>query len=402
MTAEEAAVVTLPLAAIEANPEALIEMMATQGMVIVTGVASADECAALEERHAEDVAEVIDVGAARKAGGSVWKVAREAAANPRRFPMESLQLLAGASSAGTERESGRGLPHGRFAWRCRMLPGVRRCYEILHDDTDLVSGVDNAFFAPETHKAATENPMWPHCDFNQHDKSAVADEDGKTIAEWDVYQGVVYVWDAQSPRASTTVVWPGSHREPFDALMSDAQIAARGHSSTHFSMLGQMQPGPDAEALMAGWRAGARRVPVPAGAMLLWSSRTVHQGWSGGPRLAQPVCWEPRRRRSFGAQERKCPLACLGLPSTHWASLGKPHTALQSAPRLDPPTAAHKGSGGVVLPLRSSLTPVTLVEGVGIEEVWALLGEFDWTRPLPAEARAAIQRVLRPEYAAVL
>ena len=32
--------------------------------------------------------------------------------------------------------------------------------------------------------------------------------------------------------------------------------------------------------------------------LLLWDSRTVHQGWRGGPRLAQPICWEPRERRS--------------------------------------------------------------------------------------------------------
>merc|ERR1712014_317992 len=74
-----------------------------------------------------------------------------------------------------------------------------------------------------------------------------------------------------------------------------------------------------------GWETGARRIPVPAGGLLLWTSRTTHQGWSGGPRLAQPVCWEPRARRDEIARERKFRLAALGLPSTHWASLALPH-----------------------------------------------------------------------------
>eukprot|EP00004_Rigifila_ramosa_P025907 TRINITY_DN7865_c0_g1_i2.p4 TRINITY_DN7865_c0_g1~~TRINITY_DN7865_c0_g1_i2.p4 ORF type:complete len:108 (-),score=23.88 TRINITY_DN7865_c0_g1_i2:225-548(-) len=34
----------------------------------------------------------------------------------------------------------------------------------------------------------------------------------------------------------------------------------------------------------------ARRVPVPAGALLVWNSRLIHQGHAGGPRLAMVGC----------------------------------------------------------------------------------------------------------------
>ena len=71
--------------------------------------------------------------------------------------------------------------------------------------------------------------------------------------------------------------------------------------------------------LLPDWTLQAKRVPVPAGALLIWDSRLVHQGWRGGPRLAQPICWEPRARRSEEALERKARLTALGLPSTHWA-----------------------------------------------------------------------------------
>merc|ERR1712232_612925 len=113
------------------------------------------------------------------------------------------------------------------------------------------------------------------------------------------------------------------------------------------------------------WRQHARRAPIPAGSLLLWSSRTVHQGWTGGPRLAQPVCWEPKSRRNPQAYDNKLRLAALGLPSTHWASLGIPHTLVDI--ELAKPTVA-KGTGkGAALPLKSTLTPASLIEGASIE-----------------------------------
>jgi len=44
-----------------------------------------------------------------------------------------------------------------FAWRARLLPRVRKCYEVLHATEDLVAGIDNAFFAPDAAKEATVN-----------------------------------------------------------------------------------------------------------------------------------------------------------------------------------------------------------------------------------------------------
>jgi len=69
----------------------------------------------------------------------------------------------------------------------------------------------------------------------------------------------------------------------------------------------------------------ARRAVLPAGSMLLWDSKTIHQGWKGGQRLAIPVCWEPSWRRKPEAHRRKMIMCALGCPSTHWASLGNQH-----------------------------------------------------------------------------
>ncbi len=69
----------------------------------------------------------------------------------------------------------------------------------------------------------------------------------------------------------------------------------------------------------------ARRVPMKAGSMILWNSMMLHQGWNRGPRLAVPICWEPRSRRNSQTYRRKVRLCASGLPTTHWASLGRQH-----------------------------------------------------------------------------
>merc|ERR1712232_810469 len=144
--------------------------------------------------------------------------------------------------------------------------------------------------------------------------------------EWDVYQGLVYVWSSEDTHASTTVLWPESHLAPYADYMADPKVTRRiAQGKPHFTLIAGMEPGAARDRLIRGWEEGARRMPVPAGGLLLWTSRTTHQGWSGGPRLAQPLCWEPRSRRSALMRERKLRLAALGLPSTHWASLAMPH-----------------------------------------------------------------------------
>merc|ERR1719272_2562631 len=123
--------------------------------------------------------------------------------------------------------------------------------------------------------------------------------------------------------------------------MSDPTMVKRGCKGNHFSQIGTLSNKDLASSLEEQWRTGAGRVPVSSGGLFLWSSRTLHQGWSGGPRLAQPVCWEPAGRRDNAALDRKLQLAALGLPSTHWGSLGIPHHLVR--PEACKPTAAATG-----------------------------------------------------------
>mmetsp|Transcript_93095 Transcript_93095/g.290201 ORF Transcript_93095/g.290201 Transcript_93095/m.290201 type:complete len:140 (+) Transcript_93095:800-1219(+) len=139
---------------------------------------------------------------------------------------------------------------------------------------------------------------------------------------------------------------------------------------------------------------------MPVTGLLLWNSKLFHQSWIGGPRIAQPLCWEPRSRRDEGARERKLRLAALGLPSTHWASLGFPHTL--SA--LKPPAGLQGAMTryGVVLPLRPSIKNQTLAEGADADELWRRLGTLRWMEPLPSEEKGLLEASIDTKFKAVL
>jgi hypothetical protein len=237
----------------------------------------------------------------------------------------------------------RGLAQGRLAWAARLHPRVRAVYAELHGCAPeaLCTSTDVVFYTPQS-ATPTEvsNRLWPHVDQNVHSEQ---------MADVPVFQGALYVWPSSAPGASTTVVWSDSKDVPYAQLMADANIAATGRMGAHYSQVSAMRDKASSSSLLAGFIAGARRVRVPAGGLLLWSSRTMHQGHSGGARLAVPVCWEPAERRSAAARLRKGRLVASGLPSTHWASLAYQHELADTAPRAAP----CGGPGGA--PLRAQI-----------------------------------------------
>lgn len=393
LSQQQTARISVPMGDIETHLRPVLE---EYGCAIVTGVATLDDCAHLEGLFAADLAELIDEAGLQKAHASVRSKAEKVKSDVGQWPESSMALLGELNRCQL-----RGLPHGRFAWGCRLLTNVRRCYEVIHETADLVSSCDNSFFAPESQPAAHKNRSWPHVDQNSNDRRYY-DGEGTPVGDWDVWQGILYVWSSQDSHASTTVVLPGSHRTLYDDMMKDPSMEKRGQKGNHFCQVTSLAQRGLTDNIKQQWRSGAGRVPVPKGSLLLWSSRTLHQGWTGGPRLSQPVCWEPRHRRDDVVLERKMRLAALGLPSTHWASLGIPHTLV--APKLCPATPA-SGTGknnDISLPMRSSLHPVSLRDDVDIAEMWRRLQGYDFNRPLPAELQALVEASLSETIKAAL
>jgi len=151
--------------------------------------------------------------------------------------------------------------------------------------------------------------LWPHADQNFHIAPS---------GQWDCYQGVMYLWPANE-NTSATVIWPGSHCREYDELMRDPK---QWEKKGHFCRLPRGR--------FNAFVAGCGRVPVARGGLLLWSSRTIHQGWPNGPRLAMPVCFEPRERRARQAYLNKHRCIESGVPTSHWASLGISHSTHSS------------------------------------------------------------------------
>lgn len=364
----------------------LPSVMAEHGVAIVTGCVDAEGCAALEQEFARDLESLIDVTEAKKSGRALGSLAEAVATDVTKFPLVSIDRL-----GEKHRCQLHGLPHGRFAWAGRLHPNVQRCFRVLHPEAQrLVSACDNAFFSPADTPEESDNRDWPHVDQNSNDPE---------MGGMDVYQGLLYVWPGTDSRASTTVVLPGSHNKFYEKIMADPCMVTAGLRGSHFSMLKRMSPGETKDSIAAAWHAGARRCRVPAGSLLLWSSKTLHQGWTGGPRLAQPVCWEPAERRSQRALERKLRLAALGLPSTHSASQGKPHHLVP----CKRPEGLGAGEDGDKLPVRGMCALASLASGISAGQVWeAGLGSDDWKDSVGQEKVALIEAFVAADIAAVL
>lgn len=331
-----------------APAEQLCAVLAEHGVCLVTDCLTSQECRLMEDLWSEDLKHLLPEAkdAPKRVAQQVAQVHREGCS---RWPSAWDSVLGFKGMA-----SQRGVPHGAFAWAARLHPVVRQVFASLYGSNDLCVGVDNVFWAASDAAAEASNKQWLHVDQNHCS--------GMT---WQCVQGALYVWPSEGDGASTTVVWPGSHRDVYDLLMQDPQ-AHEGRSSVRLS---DLQDSTSREALLSRALRCCRRVPCPAGSLLLWDSRIVHQGWSGGPRLAVPVCWEPRARRARAALRRKRWMCIAGVPSTHSAAEGRIHAMLKRRPV---PLEGSKEGPAV----RASLVPFGVAPGS--EDAWAAAQDDVW------------------------
>lgn len=393
LSEEEQAAVMVHMANIEDPTKGALAVMREHGYFIVPDLLPLEDMQRAEHALRKDLEKLVDANQIPKGSNMerVWKQVVQHGAS--RLPKKTAESIGNIG-----RFQSCGFPQGHFAWFCRRHPNIRRVYSILHGipEDQLTSSMDNSFFTHSKAKMETENRYWPHVDFNEN-------VGGHDFREWSVYQGLVYVWSSEVSPASTTVVWPGSHKpEIFSKYQDDPKTIRRAANGGHFTQLAALSAGPDRDALDQGFRSHARRATVPAGGALFWDSRTTHQGWSGGPRLAQPVCWEPVSRRTALARERKLLLAACGLPSTHWASLGQPHTLV--ALKKPHPISGRESSNAenVVLPLKPAIRSVALKTHVSPMDVWSRIESVDLKKRLPLDLVHFLEGAILDEFKAIL
>lgn len=306
--------VTIPF---EDYEEKVSGIMDTFGFVVVTGILSPEECVNAEVLMKTDLVNCIDETV------KVDNVLKQAITNvknsSKHWPRASTPGLPDKGFMSTN-----GIPQGNFAWEMRTNPKVREIFAHLHTTQEIVVGIDVSFFSADGIDAPT-TVMWPH-----------ADQDSRlNYGSEHSYQGILYAWDATTSDKSTTVVWPKSHVNEYENLKNAIPISNGKHglniTNIHVASI-------QAE-FMKRWLNGARRVQVPAGGLIIFNSRTIHQGYASGYRLAQPISWAPKACRSELALKQKLQTLHMGIATTHWAELGIHHVVSfkkNKKPKSDP------------------------------------------------------------------
>ena len=343
MTPEELAAVSVDISEPNAQ-QRLLEVMGKHGVAVVLGVATPAENRKMEEMWQQDLLSLAADSAAAHHPSSVRETYRRVASHgvaewPRSTLWDDKFSLK------------RGLLQGTYAWAARLHPNVKKAFSWVNrcEEEDMCVGMDSIFFNPRGSEEPADDRYWMHVDYNQH-----------LLPDRHCYQGFLYTWGADAPEASTTVVWAGSHGEECDLIQAGSP---GGHS--HFLPHKKVVDAAVRRRLVEGGLKHARRIPVPAGSLLLLSSRTSHQGWDAGRRLAAPICWEDKKHRSRDALLRKLWLAATGLNSNHWASLGRVHSSQQGiltglSPASDDAKFEAEGQHGVLLPCYPSIFPYSV------------------------------------------
>jgi hypothetical protein len=377
MTKEEVASLTVAysdLTADAGSQQLLRDVLDKHGVAIVSGVADDAQCRHLEACWRQDLVSLVDRDAVAVGGIPARKALRQLSSESKATGPSSIQGWASECSGAIglpNRGFGvsRGVPHGEFAWQCRLLPSVKRVFATAFevDPSKLSVGLDNVMWSPPEAPASKTNVEWLHVDQNHN-----------TGLTWPCFQGILYVWSSESSRASTTVVWPGSHREDIydKVIMPDPFALKKGQKTSGQLVKLRCLESDAGRELHKKSVASARRVPVPRGSLLLWDSRTTHQGWKGGPRLAQPVCWEPTERRPHDALVRKLWMCATGSPSSHSSTEGRVHALAPKAP-CSPFAGCVRPDGQYVLPLKSSLVPFGVKRGA--EDKWMSMQKTLWS-----------------------
>ena len=95
----------------------------------------------------------------------------------------------------------RGLPQGKFAWACLLLPGVREIFQSLYPGEELVVGLDMPFFTAADQPVTTLHPG-AHVDQNTN------------IVSGRRYQSILYAWPADENSSCACRKSPRSLRQP--------------------------------------------------------------------------------------------------------------------------------------------------------------------------------------------
>ena len=157
--------------------------------------------------------------------------------------------------------------HTKHAWFLRLLPEVQAIYKKMWGCDKLITSFDGCCYIPKD--LTKKDNCWTHTDQAPATKGA------------NCYQGFLAL---TSNKERTLVVYEGSHK------LHERYFADRGNTSKQNWC--KIDP-----AYLETIKDTKRVLNVPAGALVLWESRTFHQNQYGKPnseeRMIQYICMFP-------------------------------------------------------------------------------------------------------------
>lgn len=190
-----------------------------------------------------------------------------------------------------------GLSQGNAAWNVRCNPEIQQVFaDILGIDRgELVCSMDAMGYSSD-HERPTWM-RWLHVD----------QRPGILGGKLDSYQGIYYAEDSfgHSPMQASTIVVPGSHHH----WKEHAFVAPH-----HFQCVDQDK-----------WWSQAVKLHIPAGCLLVYTSKLIHQGWHGPHRLCFMVSYGRKKDREEDIRKTKIMMYLGGHRSTHWSQFAHYH-----------------------------------------------------------------------------
>lgn len=158
--------------------------------------------------------------------------------------------------------------HQEHAWYIRTRPKVQEIFKKIWNCDDLVVSFDGTCYIPKSLKK--QDAIWTHTDQAPNSKGLQC------------YQGFVAL---TTNKERTLIVYEGSHK------CHEKYFEEKGINSTkNWQLI-------DHDTLQE-MTTKKKALEVPAGALVLWDSRTFHQNRYGAPnseeRIVQYVCYLPK------------------------------------------------------------------------------------------------------------
>lgn len=177
-----------------------------------------------------------------------------------------------------------GLCHGDAAWTVKCNNDIQKIFSEILNEKDLVCSFDAIGFS--TNDCIETGQNWLHVD--QYEGV----DEWKNIKS---YQGIYYATDTTDLTA-TTIVVPKTHNKY--RLTSNVEEKY--------------------------WK-DAKRLLIKKGELVIFNSRTIHQGWYSKDRLCFMVSYAIKKERTEESLNTKIMFYKEGIRTTHWAQFPYSH-----------------------------------------------------------------------------